>query len=71
MASFIGGVQPQQNYPYDVAVVFRVLPRIPILLLFNDKDEEFDVQTAILFEKRADRFLDAECLAMLAEYLPK
>ena len=71
VASFIGGVQPQQNYPYDVAVEFRVLPRIPILLLFNDKDDEFDAQTAILFERRADRFLDAECLAMLAGYLPK
>lgn len=71
VALFIGGVQPQQDYPYDVAVEFRVLPRIPILLLFNDKDEEFGAQTAILFEKRADRFLDAECLAMLAGYLPK
>ena len=70
VVSFIGGVQPQQNYPYDVAVEFRVLPRIPILLLFNDKDEEFDAQTSILFERRADRFLDAECLAMLAGYLP-
>jgi hypothetical protein len=70
VASFVGGVRPQQNYPYDVAVEFRVLPRIPILLLFNDKDEEFDAQTAILFERRADRFLDAECLAMVAGYLP-
>lgn len=57
VASFLGGVRPQQNYPYDVAVEFRVLPRIPILLLFNDKDDEFDAQTAILFEKRAVRFL--------------
>jgi hypothetical protein len=71
VASFLGGVQPQQSYPYDVAVEFWVLPRIPILLLFNDKDEEFGAQTAILFEKRADCFLDAECLAMLAGYLPK
>lgn len=71
VASFLGGIQPQQNYPCDVVVEFRILPRIPILLLFNDKDDEFDAQTAILFEKRADRFLDAECLAILAGYLPK
>lgn len=71
VASFLGGVQPQTIYPYDVAVEFQILPRIPILLLFNDKDEEFAAQTSILFEKRADRFLDAECLAMLAGYLPR
>lgn len=71
VASFLGGVQPQENYPYDVAVVFKVLPRIPVLLLFNDKDEEFAAQTAVLFEKRADRFLDAECLVMLSGYLSR
>ena len=71
VASFLGDLQPQQRYPYDVAVEFQILPRTPILLLFNDKDEEFCAQTAILFEKRAARFLDAECLAMLAGNLPK
>jgi hypothetical protein len=52
-----------------------VLPKVPSLLLFNDKDDEFPAQCSVLFEKRADKFLDMECLAMvgmlLSEYLRK
>lgn len=69
-AMSLGGVRPPTDYPYDVAVVFRILPRIAVLLLFNDADDEFPSQTTLLFERRADRFLDAECLAILAGYLP-
>lgn len=59
------GSPPDADYPYDVAAVFRALPRVPMLLLFNDADDEFPAQTIVLFEQRADRFLDAECLAIL------
>jgi hypothetical protein len=52
---------------------FNALPKIPVLLLFNDADEEFPAQCAVLFERRAENFLDMECLAMvgmlLFEYL--
>lgn len=61
-----GGSAPVDDYPYDVAAVFRALPGVPMLLLFNDADDEFPAQTTVLFEKRAEQFLDAECLAMLA-----
>jgi hypothetical protein len=41
--------------------------------LFNDKDDEFPAQCSVLFEKRAENYLDMECLAMLGmlfcEYL--
>jgi len=44
-----------------------------LLLLFNDKDDEFPAQGSVLFEKRAEKFLDMECLAMVGmlffEYL--
>jgi hypothetical protein len=44
-----------------------------MLLLFNDKDDEFPAQCSVLFEKRAEKFLDMECLAMVGmhffEYL--
>ena len=66
----LGGIAPDESYPYDVAVVFKILPRIPVLLLFNDRDEEFAAQTVILFERRSERFLDAECLAILAATIP-
>ena len=49
------------------------LPRIPLLLLFNDRDEEFPAQCSVLFEKRTEAYLDMECVAMvgmlLCEYL--
>ena len=48
---------------------FDVLPRIPLLLLFNDADEDFPAHCSVLFEKRADTFLDAECLAIAGRLL--
>jgi hypothetical protein len=64
-AADLDGRPPANDYPYDVAVVFRPLPRVPVLLLFNDADDEFPAQASVLFERRAERFLDAECLAVL------
>jgi len=40
------------------------LPKIPILLLFNGADEEFPARCAMLFERRAEKYLDMECLAI-------
>jgi hypothetical protein len=52
---------------------FNALPKIPVLMLFNDTDDEFPAQCAVLFERRAEKYLDMECLAMvgmlLFEYL--
>jgi hypothetical protein len=52
---------------------FNALPEIPVLMLFNDADEEFPAQCAVLFERCAEKYLDIECLAMvgmlLFEYL--
>ena len=44
---------------------FRALPRVPLLLLFNDADEEFPAEARILFRANAERILDMECLAIL------
>lgn len=64
-AAGLDGGPPANDYPYDVAVVFRPLPRVPVLFLFNDADDEFPAQAGVLYERRAERFLDAECLAVL------
>jgi len=54
-------------------VQFPALPKIPVLMLFNDADEEFPARCRVLFERRAENYLDMECLAMvgmlLFEYL--
>ena len=61
----IGGHPPADQFSYDLAMQFNALPKVPVLLLFNDKDEEFPAQCSVLFEKRAEKFLDMECLAMV------
>jgi hypothetical protein len=69
----IQGHPPAATFSYDLCMQFGVLPKIPVLLLFNDDDEEFPAQCAVLFERRAENYLDMECLAMvgmlLFEYL--
>ncbi len=69
----IGGYAPADAFSYDLSMLFDALPKIPVLLLFNDKDDEFPAQCSVLFEQRAEKFLDMECLAMVGmlffEYL--
>ena len=64
---------PAATFSYDLCMQFNALPKIPVLMLFNDADEEFPAQCAVLFERRAEEYLDMECLAMvgmlLFEYL--
>ena len=69
----IGGYAPADELSYDLSMRFDALPKLPLLLLFNDKDDEFPAQCSVLFEQRAEKFLDMECLAMVGmlffEYL--
>ena len=71
----MGGYPPNEEFPYDVSMQFDALPKVPLLLLFNDQDEEFPAQCGVLFEKRTEKFIDMECLAMVGmlffEYLKK
>lgn len=64
-ANELGGIPPETDYPYDLAAVFRALPRVPILFLFNDADDLFPAEVSILYERRAEHFLDAECRVMV------
>ncbi len=61
----LGGRDPGDSLSYDLAAVVPALPRIPLYLLFNDADDEFPAQSRILFERRAEAYLDMECLAIL------
>ena len=69
----LGGQASGSELAYDLKMVFYPLPKVPLFLLFNDADEEFPAQCAVLFEKRAEKYLDMECLAvlgwLLADYL--
>jgi hypothetical protein len=61
----LGGYQPFTELSYELSVQFNPLPRVPLLLLYNDADDEFPAHCSILFEQRAEKYLDAECLAIL------
>jgi hypothetical protein len=65
----LGGYPPEIELSYEVAMQFDLLPRIPVLMLFNDADEEFPAKCSVLFEKRAENYLDAECLAIIGNIL--
>lgn len=62
----LGGKDPGLEWGYQLSMKFNPLPRIPILLLFNDADEEFPAQCLLLFERRAEKYLDMESMAILA-----
>jgi hypothetical protein len=74
-AEKIGGYPPAEDFPYDLSLQFDALSKVSLLLLFNDKDVEFPAQCSVLFEKRVEKLLDMECLAMVGmlfcEYLKK
>ncbi|MDH3882586.1 MAG: DUF3786 domain-containing protein [Desulfobacterales bacterium] len=69
----IHGHPPVATFSYDLCMQFNALPKIPVLLLFNDTDDDFAAQCMVLYERRAEDYLDMECLAMvgmlLFEYL--
>ncbi|MDY6972857.1 MAG: DUF3786 domain-containing protein [Thermodesulfobacteriota bacterium] len=62
----LGGYNPGMELSYNVILQFDALPRLPILLLFNDEDDEFSADCRLLFERQAADYLDMECLAILA-----
>jgi hypothetical protein len=71
----LGGIEPAITFPYDLNLLIQALPRIPILLLFNDADDEFPADCKLLFEKRTESYLDMECVAiigmLLSEFLKR
>jgi hypothetical protein len=67
-ASF-GGSQCKMNVSYDLVVQFNALPRISLLLLFNDNDNDFSANCTILLNRDAEYYLDPESLVMVKGYL--
>jgi len=65
----VQGHPPAATFSYDLCMQFNALPKIPVLMLFNDVDAEFPAQCAVLFERRAENYLDMECLAMVGMLL--
>ena len=60
-----GGTRPDIQLSYDLIMRFDPLPKVPLLMLFNDADDDFPANCSVLFESRAEKYLDAESLAIL------
>ncbi|MBI9088787.1 MAG: DUF3786 domain-containing protein [Desulfobacterium sp.] len=65
----LGGFLPTGSFPYDFTMEFKALSRIRLLLLFNDKDDDFPATTTVLFQKSAEYYLDPESLGMTGAVL--
>ena len=55
---------------YDFAMEFRVLPKIEILLIFNDRDDEFPATCSVLFQKQAEDYLEPLPLIKNENFIP-
>jgi hypothetical protein len=67
----LGGEDPGLGIACDLCRRFTPLPKIPLLLVFNDADEGFPASASLLFQKRAATYLDAESQAILGHLLSK
>ncbi len=63
----IGGKIADLDIAYDVSMKLTALPKIPVLLLFNDADNEFSAGCSILFQKSIETYLDMESVAILGQ----
>jgi len=68
-ADILGGSLPDIDIACDLCRRFTPLPKIPLLLVFNDVDDDFSASASLLFEKRASTYLDAESQAILGHAL--
>jgi hypothetical protein len=65
----LNGYVPDLDVSYDLVMGVDALPKISLVLLFNDVDETFPAECSILFEQTVESYLDAECIAMLGAKL--
>lgn len=67
----LGGIQPEIGISCDLYRQFTPLPKVPLLLVFSDADDEFTASVSLLFEKRSSTYLDGESQAILGHILSK
>jgi hypothetical protein len=48
----------------DAAHAFQALPGLPLMITFNDADEDFPAEAKLFYDLTAPNFLDLECLAV-------
>lgn len=54
---------------YDLSVRFKALPRIPIILNFNDTEDGMTARAGFLFYDNVGSYLDLQTLSIISTYL--
>ncbi len=57
------------EFSADLVLLVDPLPRVPVLCLFWDRDDEFPASFQFLFDLSATAYLDLECLAAALQYI--
>ncbi len=65
----LGATEGEFSDTYDVSLKVHALPKIPVMINFNDCDDEFPAAASILYRKTTARYLDMESLAMTGAWL--
>ena len=65
----LSGSVTDMDIACDLCRRFAVLPKMPLLLVFHDGDDDFPAAASLLFEKRSSTYLDAESQAILGHAL--
>ena len=63
-------VKDQYESP-DLAYLFSVFPKIPVILLFWDEEDGFEADAKLLFDQTIVEHLDIESIMFLSEHLTK
>ncbi len=66
--SALGAVPSTGEAQADIALILHPLPKLPVLCLFWDSDEEFPASFRFLFDGSASSYLDLEALAAMLQY---
>ncbi|UCF91978.1 MAG: DUF3786 domain-containing protein [Desulfobacterales bacterium] len=68
-AASLRGRAPAEALCYDLALAFDALPRVTMLMLFNDAEAGFAARCSILFRRSTASYLDMECVGILGAQL--
>lgn len=65
----LGGQAINSAPGFDLCVELAVLPRVPLRIRFNDRDEDFPAQCTLLFLKSAETYLTLKSMAVSGTWL--
>lgn len=65
----LGAAPSEGEMQGDLVLLVSPLPKLPVLCIFWDRDEEFPASFQFLFDGSAPAYLDLESLAVVLQYI--